>query len=76
MSQEVVNCNLRYYLDPPLDRLSKTTKVRFVVLPSSTYLFTAGVEGFFLFHLIALRHTPQSAGLLWTRDRIVAEIST
>jgi hypothetical protein len=42
-----------------------------VVLPSSTYLFTAGVEGFY-FHLITLRHTPQSVGLLWTRDRPVA----
>jgi hypothetical protein len=27
------------------------------------------------FHLITLRHTPQSVGLLWTRDRPVAETS-
>jgi hypothetical protein len=47
----------------------------FVVLLSSTYLFTVGVEGCY-FHLITLRHTPQSAGLLWTRDRPVAETST
>jgi hypothetical protein len=47
----------------------------FVLLPSSTYLFTAGVEGFY-FHLITLRHTPQMVGLLWTRDRPVAETST
>jgi hypothetical protein len=40
-----------------------------VVLPSSTYLFTVGVEGFFYFHLITLKHTPQSVGLLWTGDR-------
>jgi hypothetical protein len=46
-----------------------------VVLPSSTYLFTVGVEGFYL-HLITLRHAPQSVGLLWTRDRPVAETST
>jgi hypothetical protein len=49
--------------------------VAFAVLPSSTYLFTAGVEGFY-FHLITLRHTPQLVGLLWTRDRPVAETST
>jgi hypothetical protein len=48
---------------------------RFVVLPSSTYLFTVGVEGFD-FHLMTLKHTPQSVGLLWTRDRHVAETST
>jgi hypothetical protein len=48
---------------------------RFAVLPSSTYLFTAGVEVVY-FHLIAFRHTPQSVGLLWTRDRPVAETST
>jgi hypothetical protein len=47
----------------------------FAVLPSSTYLFTVGFEGF-LFHLITLRHTPQSVGLLWTTDRPVAETST
>jgi hypothetical protein len=35
----------------------------FLVLPSSTYLFTAGVEAVY-FHLITLRHTPQSVGLL------------
>jgi hypothetical protein len=50
-------------------------KFRFVVLPASTYLFTTGVEGFY-FHLITLRHTQQSVGLLWTRDRPVAETST
>jgi hypothetical protein len=47
----------------------------FVVLPSSAYLFTVGVEGFY-FHLITLKHTPQSIGLLLTRDRPVAETST
>jgi hypothetical protein len=47
----------------------------FAVLPSSTYLFTVGVEGFY-FHLITLKHTSQSVGLLWTRDRPVAETST
>jgi hypothetical protein len=43
--------------------------------PSLFYLFTAGVEVVYL-HLITLRHTPQSVGLLWTRDRPVAETST
>jgi hypothetical protein len=46
-----------------------------MVLPSSAYLFTAGVEVVY-FHLITLRHTPQSVGLLWKRDRPVAETST
>jgi hypothetical protein len=45
------------------------------VVPSSTYLFTAGVEVVY-FHLITLRHSPQSVRLLWTRDRPVAETST
>jgi hypothetical protein len=43
--------------------------------PSAFYLLTAGVEGVY-FHLITLRHTPQSVGLLWTRDQPVAETST
>jgi hypothetical protein len=50
-------------------------RIRSVVLTSSTYLFTAGVAGFY-FHLITLRHIPQSVGLLWTRDRPIAETST
>jgi hypothetical protein len=45
-----------------------------VVLPSSTCSFTAGVEVVY-FHLITLKHTPQSVGLLGTRDRPVAETS-
>jgi hypothetical protein len=53
----------------------KYLNIHFVVLPSSTYLFTAGVEGFY-FHLVTLKHTPQSVGLLWTKDRPVAETST
>jgi hypothetical protein len=36
--------------------------------PSLLYLLTVGVEVVY-FHLITLRHTPQSVGLLWTRDR-------
>jgi hypothetical protein len=43
--------------------------------PSLFYLLTAGVEVVYL-HLITLIHTPQSVGLLWTRDRPVAETST
>jgi hypothetical protein len=34
---------------------------RFSVLPSSTYLFTAGVEVVY-FHLITLRHTHITVG--------------
>jgi hypothetical protein len=44
----------------------------------SPYLFcllTVGVEVVY-FHLITLRHTLQSVGLLWTRDRPVTETST
>jgi hypothetical protein len=48
------------------------SKFRFVVLASSTYLFTVGVEGFY-FHLM---NTPHSVGLLSARDRPVAETST
>jgi hypothetical protein len=43
--------------------------------PSVFYLFTVGVEVIY-FHLITLGHTPQSVGLLWMRDRPVAETST
>jgi hypothetical protein len=46
----------------------------------SPYLFyrlKVGVEGFFFVcHLITLRYTPHSVGLLWTKDRPVAETST
>jgi hypothetical protein len=44
--------------------------------PYIFYLLTTGVEVLFLFHLITLGHTPQSLGLLWPRDRPVAETST
>jgi hypothetical protein len=47
----------------------------FAVLPSSACLFTVGVEVVY-FHLITLRHTPHSVGLLWRRGRPVTEIST
>jgi hypothetical protein len=47
----------------------------FVRSPSLFDLFTVGVEVVY-FHLITLRHTQQSVGLLWTRDRPVAETST
>jgi hypothetical protein len=47
----------------------------FAVLTSSAYLFTAGVRDF-VFYLIIHRHTPQSVGFLWTRDRPLAETST
>jgi hypothetical protein len=43
--------------------------------PDLFYLLTVGVEVVHI-HSITLRHTPQSVGLLWTRDRPVAETST
>jgi hypothetical protein len=46
-----------------------------VILPSSTYLFTVGVEVVYC-HLITLRHIPQLVGFFWTMDRPVAETST
>jgi hypothetical protein len=46
-----------------------------VVFTPSIYLFTVGVEVVY-FHFITLRYTPQSVGLLWMRDRPVAETST
>jgi hypothetical protein len=48
----------------------------FLVLPSSTYLFTAGVEGFCDFSLDHMQAHTKGGGLLWTRDRPVAETST
>jgi hypothetical protein len=59
-----LNLNVQYFF------------LSFLALPSSTYLFTAGVEGFCNFHLITLRRTQQSVGLLWMRDRPDAETST
>jgi hypothetical protein len=56
-------------------RISGCQTTSFRVLPSSTYLFTAGVE-VVSFYLMTLRHTPRSVELLWTRDRPVAETST
>jgi hypothetical protein len=43
--------------------------------PSLIYLLTVGVEVVY-FHLVTLRHTPQSVGLLWTSDQPDAETST
>jgi hypothetical protein len=43
--------------------------------PHLFYLLTVGVEVIY-FHLITPKYTAQSVGLLWMRDRSVAEIST
>jgi hypothetical protein len=48
--------------------------VNFFLSPFFFYQLTVIVE--VVFYLIILRHTPQSVGLLWTRDRPVAETST
>jgi hypothetical protein len=61
-------------MDSSKGTIQKIVSFHFAVLPSSTYLFTVGVEVVYV-HLITLRHTPQSVGLLWTRDRPVAETS-
>ena len=45
----------------------------FFLTPISFYLLTVGVERYIL-HMITLNDT-QSVGLLWTRDRPVAETS-
>jgi hypothetical protein len=47
----------------------------FLPSPYLFYLLTVGVEVVY-FHLITLRHTPQSVGVHWMRDRPVAETST
>jgi hypothetical protein len=52
-------------------RLSKTSQP--LPLPPT---HSRWCRGRFYFHLITLRHTTQSVGLLWTRDRPVAETST
>jgi hypothetical protein len=56
-------------------QIGQWTGVSRIHRPSLFYLLTVGVEVVY-FHLITMRHTPQSVGLLWTRDRPVAEIST
>jgi hypothetical protein len=40
------------------------------------YLLRIGVEVVVYFHLITLRHTPQSVGLLWTWNRPATDTST
>jgi hypothetical protein len=52
--------------------LPPTEKVVSFRSPYLFYLPTAGVEVVY-FHFITLRHTPQSAWLLWTRDRPVRQ---
>jgi hypothetical protein len=47
----------------------------YLVLSSSTYLFTAGVEGFVISFDHTQTHTTVGR-LLWTRDRPGAETST
>jgi hypothetical protein len=47
---------------------------RIIRSPYLFYLLILGAEVYF--HLITLRHTPQSVGLHWMRDRPVAETST
>jgi hypothetical protein len=48
-----------------------------LISPSLFYLLVHGrCRGFLWFHLITLKHTSPSVGLLWTRDRPVAQTST
>jgi hypothetical protein len=74
--------HLQHFVSPEDDGMSIETcrdKVSVNIVsfrsPYLLYLLTVGVE-VCVFHLITLRHTPQSLGLLWTRDRPVAETST
>jgi hypothetical protein len=61
-------CNVQLCSASSVDMAVTEVLLRFVVLPSSTYSLT-------VVHLITLKHTPQSVGLLWMRDRPVAETS-
>jgi hypothetical protein len=67
-----VNRELDMSTGRPTLRGSNLYVIRFAVLTSCTYLFTVVAEVVY-FHLITVRHTPQSVGLLWTGDRPVAE---
>ena len=58
----------------PFERPSTVMHFSFFLTPISFYLLTVGVERYIL-HMITLNDT-QSVGLLWTRDRPVAETST
>jgi hypothetical protein len=58
----------------PIKRLL-FSRVSYIEVLNLFYLLTVDVEVVY-FHLITLRHTSQSVGLLWTRDRPVAETST
>jgi hypothetical protein len=70
------SCNILFFISPFFRSFFRFSFVHsFVCSPSLFYLLTVGVEVVY-FHLITLRHTPQSVGLLWTRDRPVAEAST
>jgi hypothetical protein len=60
---------------PPRNERYVFKEFLFLVLTPLTYFFTVGVEVVYL-HLITLRHTTQSVGLLWARDRPVAQTST
>ena len=57
----------------PFERPSTVMHFSFFLTPISFYLLTVGVERYIL-HMITLNDT-QSLGLLWTRDRPVAETS-
>jgi hypothetical protein len=49
----------------------------FFLRPSLFYLLVhSRCQGFLQFHLITLKCTPQSVGLIWTRDQPVTDTST
>jgi hypothetical protein len=62
----------------PPNKRSCNEEFRFVAFrsPSLFYLLVYSRCRGILFSLITLKHTPQSVGLLWTRDRPVAETVT
>jgi hypothetical protein len=76
-ASSTVGAPVKYVVFSTSERFTCSAVYNFVSF-RSPYLFyplTVGVEVVY-FHLITLRHTPQSVELLWTRDRPVAETST
>jgi hypothetical protein len=75
LSMEVKTKPCAFYISPYFK--IRFVSFRFASFPSPDlfYLLTTGVEVVY-FHLITLKHTPQSVGLPWTRDQPVAETST
>jgi hypothetical protein len=70
-----IDCHEKRVIWPYVHLKIKNIQINYRRRPSLFYPLTVGVEVVYL-HLITLRRTPQSVGVLWTRDRPVAETST